>query len=78
MRGFKCFMSPSGVAEFAHVGEADLRTALPVLARRGLPLLVHAELPALLAAPSPSADPRSHRTWLATRPPEARSTRSRC
>ena len=46
--GFKCFMSPSGVDEFEHVGEADLRAAMPVLARLGLPLLVHAEWPALL------------------------------
>jgi allantoinase len=69
--GFKCFMSPSGVGEFEHVGEGDLRRAMPVLARLGLPLLVHAEWPALLVAAEPSADPRSHRTWLATRPPES-------
>ena len=69
--GFKCFMSPSGVDEFEHVGEGDLRRAMPVLARLGLPLLVHAEWPALLVAAEPSADPRSHRTWLATRPPES-------
>ena len=67
--GFKCFLSPSGVDEFEHVSEADLREALPVLARLGLPLLVHAELPALLAGVEPAADPRSYRTWLATRPP---------
>jgi allantoinase len=69
--GFKCFMSPSGVDEFRHVGEADLRAALPVLARLRVPLLVHAEWPALLAAADAAADPRSHRTWLATRPPES-------
>jgi allantoinase len=69
--GFKCFLSPSGVDEFEHVGEADLRAAMPVLARLGLPLLVHAEWPALLAAVEPTADPRSHHTWLATRPPES-------
>jgi allantoinase len=43
--GFKAFLVPSGVEEFRHVGEADLREALPVLARLGAPLLVHAELP---------------------------------
>ena len=42
--GFKCFLVPSGVDEFAHVGEAELREAMPILARRGVPLLVHAEL----------------------------------
>ena len=50
--GFKCFLSPSGVDEFSHVTEPDLREALPVLAALGLPLLVHAELPALLRDPS--------------------------
>src|SRR5436190_21985971 len=67
--GFKCFLSPSGVDEFEHVAEADLRQALPVLASRGLPLLVHAELPALLL--EPDGDPRAYRTWLHTRPPAA-------
>ncbi|HSS78669.1 MAG TPA: allantoinase AllB, partial [Thermoanaerobaculia bacterium] len=43
--GFKAFLVPSGVDEFGHVGEADLRTAMPVLARRGAVLLAHAELP---------------------------------
>jgi allantoinase len=40
VRGFKCFMVPSGVDEFAHVSEADLAVATPVIARLGLPLLV--------------------------------------
>lgn len=43
--GFKVFLVPSGVDEFGHVGEEDLRAAMPVLARRGAVLLVHAELP---------------------------------
>ena len=71
VRGFKCFLSPSGVAEFEHVGDADLRMALPILARRGLPLLAHAELPAELHVPEPNADPRRYATWLSTRPPAA-------
>ena len=69
--GYKCFMTPSGVDEFEHVSEADLRTAAPVVAGLGLPLLAHAEWPALLAGVESSADPRSHATWLATRPPES-------
>ena len=69
--GFKAFMSPSGVDEFGHVSEADLRQALPVLAKLRLPLLVHAEAPALLVDADPSSDPRRHATWLATRPPES-------
>ncbi|MBY0495742.1 MAG: allantoinase AllB [Cyanobacteria bacterium] len=66
--GFKCFLSPSGVDEFHHVSEADLREAMPIVAATGLPLLVHAEMPALLRAPDPHADPASYSTWLDSRP----------
>ncbi|MDP9323187.1 MAG: allantoinase AllB [Acidobacteriota bacterium] len=69
VRGFKCFLSPSGVDEFAHVTETDLREALPILANLGLPLLVHAEMPALLR--QPSGDPRCYVTWLESRPSHA-------
>ena len=43
--GFKCFLVPSGVPEFSHVTEDDLRAALPELAALDTPLLVHSELP---------------------------------
>jgi allantoinase len=69
--GFKCFLSPSGVDEFAAVEPGDLRRALPILAGLGLPLLVHAEWPASLGRIPPAADPRAYSTWLASRPPEA-------
>ncbi|HVL68105.1 MAG TPA: allantoinase AllB [Vicinamibacterales bacterium] len=69
--GFKCFLAPSGVDEFGHVAEADLRAALPALARAGVPLLVHAEDPAALRDPPPGADPRDHAVWLDTRPDAA-------
>lgn len=71
--GFKCFLVPSGVEEFGHVGEADLCDALPILASLGMPLLAHAELPELLEWPDPEADPRAHRTWADSRPPVAES-----
>ena len=74
VRGFKCFLSPSGVADFANVGEADLLEAMPVIAKLGLPLLVHAELPGVLEAAAKRAatgDPTAHDTWLASRPPRA-------
>ncbi len=45
VRGFKCFLVPSGVDEFPFVDEETLRRVLPTIARRGVPLLVHAELP---------------------------------
>ena len=41
---FKCFLAESGVDEFPHVLEDDLRRALPLLAATGAPLLVHAEV----------------------------------
>ncbi|MEI4884269.1 hypothetical protein Q8G49_29320, partial [Klebsiella pneumoniae] len=37
--GFKCFLVPSGVPEFEHVNEDDLRAALPKLAMINTPLL---------------------------------------
>jgi allantoinase len=73
--GFKCFLVPSGVDEFAHVTEADLRVALPKLAALGAPLLAHAELPEpiakAVAALTKNASPRKYATWLAARPGEA-------
>jgi allantoinase len=69
--GFKCFLSPSGVDEFEHVTEADLREAMPIIAATGLPLLVHAELPSLLREPDPRADPHQYATWLDSRPATA-------
>ena len=65
---FKCFLSPSGVAEFSNVSEADLREAFPVLARLGLPLMVHAEDPAYLRTGGPS---RTYGDYLASRPAAA-------
>lgn len=73
--GFKCFLVPSGVEEFAHVGEAELAEAMPVVARLGVPLLAHAELPgpiqAALATLAEAGPPTSHAAWLASRPEAA-------
>ncbi len=66
--GCKCFLVPSGVDEFPNVTAADLEAAMPRLAQRGSVLLVHAELPGPIEAASASGDPRSHATWLASRP----------
>jgi allantoinase len=46
--GFKCFLAPSGVDEFPHVVEADLRPAMLEIAACGGVLLAHAEDPAYL------------------------------
>jgi allantoinase len=69
--GFKCFLSPSGVDEFGHVSEWDLRQAMPAVAAAGVPLLAHAEWPGLLSEPDGRADPRAYATWLKSRPPAA-------
>ncbi|MCC7536147.1 MAG: allantoinase AllB [Deltaproteobacteria bacterium] len=74
LRGFKCFLVPSGVDELAHVTRDDLLEALPILADRDAPLLVHAELPGPIEAASAAlrdADPRKYDTWLRSRPASA-------
>ncbi|HET7108070.1 MAG TPA: allantoinase AllB [Candidatus Acidoferrum sp.] len=73
--GFKCFLIESGVKEFASVNEADLREALPVLAKIGAPLLAHAELPGpiedAVTRRTESASRKAYQTWLASRPAAA-------
>ena len=72
--GFKCFLIHSGVEEFRHVTETDLRAALKELAALGAVLIVHAELPgpvdrAMQGRPGVgSADPRRYSTFLRSRP----------
>ncbi len=72
VRGFKCFLCPSGIDEFPHVDADDLRGAMPVLRAAGVPLLVHAELELPLAAAAQAAvedgDPRDYQVYLHSRP----------
>ena len=67
VRGFKCFLAPSGVEEFPAVTEEDLRLAMPILARANVPLLVHAESPSHLTLQTDL----TYQAYLASRPPEA-------
>ena len=75
--GFKAFLVPSGVEEFAPVGEADLQPAMTELARHGAVLLVHAELPGPIEAAAgvwDGAGPDdlcSYDRWLRSRPAAA-------
>lgn len=72
--GFKCFLVPSGVPEFEHVVEDDLRSAMPTLASIGAPLLVHSESPAPIEkanAKLSKADPKRYENWLLSRPASA-------
>lgn len=66
---FKCFLAPSGVAEFPPVGPAELAAGMRELAAMGAVLLVHAESPAALLPET--GDRREHATWLAARPARA-------
>ena len=76
--GFKCFLIHPGIDGFTMVTEAELRSALPHVARTGLPLLVHAELPGpideatrRLQNNNEDADWRRYSTYLQSRPEEA-------
>jgi allantoinase len=73
IRGFKCFLVPSGVEEFPHVGERELREALPVLRDLDATLLVHAELQGPIEAAERALDcePRRYGCYLSSRPAEA-------
>jgi allantoinase len=72
--GFKCFLVPSGVAEFESVTEEDLRVALLVLSELDAPLLVHSELPEPIEQANrklAKTDPAKYKNWLLSRPPLA-------
>lgn len=72
--GFKCFLVPSGVAEFPHLDAEHLRQAMHVLADLEAVLLVHAEVPGPIERAQYAlhgADPRRYATYLASRPPAA-------
>ena len=70
--GFKCFLVPSGVDEFAHVTEKDLLDAMPELSRLGALLIVHAELPGPIERATRTIGPANdYSTFLSSRPREA-------
>lgn len=70
--GFKSFLIHSGIHEFPHCGEAELRAAIPILKKGGVPYLMHAELESPSASPASGGgqvwDNRSYSTYLASRP----------
>lgn len=72
--GFKCFLLPSGVDEFGHVGEAELGPALDLLGAAGIPLSCHAELDGPIARAADQLlgqSPYRYLTYLRSRPPSA-------
>jgi allantoinase len=71
--GFKAFMSPSGVPEFAHVDPDLLGRGMERAAALGLPVAVHAEDPAVLDA-TPRGAGRTMIDWCASRPATAEAS----
>jgi allantoinase len=72
--GYKCFLVYPGCDGLGLLDEANLREAMPFLAKTGLPLLVHAELPGPLEAAASGlvgSDFHSYETYLRSRPDEA-------
>jgi allantoinase len=71
VKGFKCFLVPSGTDEFPMAEQADLIEVMPLIADTGLPLLAHAELPGPIVDATNrlnGADWRKYNTYLASRP----------
>ncbi len=64
--GVKSFLIDSGIEEFPPVTEAQMRRAIPVLARFKLPYLVHAELDQNHT--QPAAIGRAYNSFLQSRP----------
>ncbi|MFL6452183.1 MAG: allantoinase AllB [Bryobacteraceae bacterium] len=71
VKGFKCFLVPSGTDEFSMVEQEHLTDAMPAIAETGLPLLAHAELPGPIAEATDrleDANWRAYNTYLHSRP----------
>jgi allantoinase len=68
--GFKCFLLPSGVDEFAPLDPAQLSVAMTEIASFGGLLIAHAEDPDVIAA-APLPRGRRYADFMASRPPEA-------
>jgi allantoinase len=68
--GFKCFLLPSGVDEFAPLDPEGLAEAMSEIAAFGGLLIAHAEDAAVIAA-APAAHGRRYAGFVASRPPGA-------
>jgi len=64
--GVKSFLIHSGIDEFPQMKEADLRRAMPILAKHGAPYLIHAELDPDNSEPAEIGE--SYQSFLASRP----------
>ncbi|HMK04506.1 MAG TPA: allantoinase AllB [Ferruginibacter sp.] len=66
--GIKCFLTHSGIEEFPNVGEKEIDSAMPLIAKYGLPLLAHCEIFKKVVDNKFSDFPTSYRYYLASRP----------
>lgn len=69
VKGFKCFLIDSGVAEFPSVSEADLEKAMAILQDAGSMLMFHAELASAEPRGAEERDPDLYASFLASRAP---------
>ncbi len=65
--GFKAFMHPSGINDFAHVNVTHIAAAMPIAKRARVPILLHAE-DALYGVDVSQEDGRKYATWLNSHP----------
>ena len=72
--GFKCFLAPSGVDEFAALSPAEFRRSLHEVARIGARMIVHAEDAEVLAEHAADRPSRAYADFLVTRPDAAEVT----
>jgi allantoinase len=74
VKGFKCFLLPSGTEEFSMVERQHLCELMPAIADTGLPLLAHAELSGPIDDATcrlRHANWREYDTYLRSRPEDA-------
>jgi hypothetical protein len=74
--GFKAFMAPSGVDDFAAADDLTLYDGMAEAARLGLPVAVHAESAALTEGLARRAPGHGWRDYAASRPVSPSSRRS--
>lgn len=69
--GIKAFLTHSGIDEFPNVTLADLRAAMPILAKYNVPLLAHAEIDEMHEGITLfEKNPTSYTAYLNSRPKE--------
>ena len=66
--GIKCFLTHSGIDEFANVSESELDIAMPIIAKYNVPLLAHCEIVINEIPKNIHGNPGSYPAYLASRP----------